>query len=497
MNEISRCCRVLNVKPGASVEEVKQAYHDLVQIWHPDRFSENERLRNATQERLSEINVAYEYLKNNAIQNGFLVDPASASTTETATEFTPSSSPAASSQTSQSPGEEERKESHTAQKNFWGLVSIASVIVGCGVLLYLKVHPAQKAVPALANASNGVPHSNPPFSQPGTPIAKLGVPTAFPSSFASSTDVLAGMAFTNEDGWLQSTNLLSPPFAMRLNVELTNLADVRLSYALGLVIFNWSDRPKELRVHDPRNSSITPTAEEGLLLPGQPQELYWEITTNEMTVIVNGQTRFRAKGNYTVIKGFAGIKPHDGPVSVKAFVLETPRSLDTTSPVPRNHVVVADDMLSSMVPEKNVRVSNDNGAIGVTSGSDSSNRLMSAEKLQPPFIIHTRAKTDARDLRLYWGAGMVIFNWEPNPQELRVHDPLNGQQFGFPGKGLISPNEWHEITWDIEKTGMRLLVDGQLRFQNKKYYSLLAAPVGIGGYNSKVTVDYFSVEKEK
>ena len=94
----------------------------------------------------------------------------------------------------------------------------------------------------------------------------------------------------------------------------------------------------------------------------------------------------------------------------------------------------------------------------------------------------------------YCGAAQVIFNWEIDPKNLRVHDPLTGQTYAVPGKGLISPNEWHAVTWDIESSGMSLFVDGQLRFQNRKDYRTLNANVGIGPSGSKVTVDYFVVQ---
>jgi len=77
-----------------------------------------------------------------------------------------------------------------------------------------------------------------------------------------------------------------------------------------------------------------------------------------------------------------------------------------------------------------------------------------------------------------------------------VHDPLSGQQTPVPGKGLLSPNEWHAVIWEIQNTGMRLFVDGQLRFQNRRDCHTLEASAGKGPAMSKVTVDYFLVEKK-
>jgi hypothetical protein len=507
MTEISRCCRVLEVKHGASLEEVKKVYRDLVQIWHPDRFSGNERLQIKAQEQLKQINLAYEYLIANAFQDGFLVEPAevavmAAPTTEgqAASGPSPSEEAATPEQTSGWPEEEAKIQEEAAPRSlFWALVGVAAVLVGCSVLFYLKIHGrAQNTVSnqssngAVALSAQSSANTNPVLQQIETPTAKPASATLSGSSFPFSKDVLAAMTSTNGGYWLRTTHLLSPPFAMRAKVRLTDLADLRLYYGLGRVIFNWSDHPREMRVHDPRNSNITPVPDQGILLPNQSQELLWEITTNTMSVSVNGRLRFQAKGDYAGIKGYPGISPYEGPVSVVSFTLETPLPLDDTPAAPRDHGSIAGDILSSMIPEKNLRVSNEPDGVALLGG----NRLMSTQVFRPPIVIRTRAKTDALNLRLYCGAGEVIFNWERNPQELRVHDPLSGQQTPVPGKGLLSPNEWHALIWEIQNTGMRLFVDGQLRFQNRRDYHTLEASAGIGPSGSMVTVDYFLVEKK-
>lgn len=61
-DERSRCYELLGVAPGASAGELKAAHRDLVKVWHPDRFSHDPRLREKAQEKLKEINEAYEFL---------------------------------------------------------------------------------------------------------------------------------------------------------------------------------------------------------------------------------------------------------------------------------------------------------------------------------------------------------------------------------------------------------------------------------------------------
>ncbi len=58
-----RYYEILELQPGASREEVKRAYRDLVKIWHPDRFSHDPRLQQKAQDKLKDINEAYERLQ--------------------------------------------------------------------------------------------------------------------------------------------------------------------------------------------------------------------------------------------------------------------------------------------------------------------------------------------------------------------------------------------------------------------------------------------------
>jgi len=61
--KIDRCTEILGLGPGASKEEVEQAYRDLANVWHPDRFANNPRLQEKAEEKLKEINSAYQYIR--------------------------------------------------------------------------------------------------------------------------------------------------------------------------------------------------------------------------------------------------------------------------------------------------------------------------------------------------------------------------------------------------------------------------------------------------
>jgi tetratricopeptide (TPR) repeat protein len=63
MGDMDKYYQALGLNPGASEEEIKEAYRDLVNVWHPDRFSNNPRLREKAEDKLKEINIAYEKLR--------------------------------------------------------------------------------------------------------------------------------------------------------------------------------------------------------------------------------------------------------------------------------------------------------------------------------------------------------------------------------------------------------------------------------------------------
>lgn len=60
MYNMRRCCEILDIRPNASFDEAKQAFRDLVNVWHPDKYSNNPRLMEKADVKLKEINWAWE-----------------------------------------------------------------------------------------------------------------------------------------------------------------------------------------------------------------------------------------------------------------------------------------------------------------------------------------------------------------------------------------------------------------------------------------------------
>jgi curved DNA-binding protein CbpA len=61
---------VLALRPGAAPSEIKEAYRDLVKVWHPDRFGNDLRLRQKAELQLKLITEAYRVLLSNPGVNG-------------------------------------------------------------------------------------------------------------------------------------------------------------------------------------------------------------------------------------------------------------------------------------------------------------------------------------------------------------------------------------------------------------------------------------------
>ena len=50
--DIRQCCDILDLSSQPTAEEIDRHYRDLVNVWHPDRFSGNPRLREKAAARL-------------------------------------------------------------------------------------------------------------------------------------------------------------------------------------------------------------------------------------------------------------------------------------------------------------------------------------------------------------------------------------------------------------------------------------------------------------
>jgi hypothetical protein len=62
--DIQKYFNILELRQNTTPKEAYQAYRDLAAIWHPDRCAHNPRLQQKAEEKLKEINAAYEQVKS-------------------------------------------------------------------------------------------------------------------------------------------------------------------------------------------------------------------------------------------------------------------------------------------------------------------------------------------------------------------------------------------------------------------------------------------------
>jgi curved DNA-binding protein CbpA len=77
-SQISAYLELFDLPDAFTEAQLKQAYHDLVQVWHPDKHSHNERLRQKAEEKMKEINQAYEVLQSRLMNGMFRFDRSTA-----------------------------------------------------------------------------------------------------------------------------------------------------------------------------------------------------------------------------------------------------------------------------------------------------------------------------------------------------------------------------------------------------------------------------------
>lgn len=63
MDTLEDCLEALGLHPGASWDDITTAYRDLMRVWHPDRFPNDQRLKRRAEQESQKINAAMEQLR--------------------------------------------------------------------------------------------------------------------------------------------------------------------------------------------------------------------------------------------------------------------------------------------------------------------------------------------------------------------------------------------------------------------------------------------------
>ena len=69
---LRKCLDLLELAPGATKKDIREAYHELAKVWHPDRFPNDPKLQAKGEAKLKELNVAYKTLITELDRKGSL-----------------------------------------------------------------------------------------------------------------------------------------------------------------------------------------------------------------------------------------------------------------------------------------------------------------------------------------------------------------------------------------------------------------------------------------
>lgn len=119
---------ILEVAETATREEIQRAYRTLARVWHPDRFPNDPELQRKAQDKLKQINAAYEILKSAAFAAG------QATTSQPAPKQQPTPPPSPEPVPSQTPNP---KSPQTATATKYGRFLKTSCSFAVGLLLFV------------------------------------------------------------------------------------------------------------------------------------------------------------------------------------------------------------------------------------------------------------------------------------------------------------------------------------------------------------------------
>ncbi len=162
----------------------------------------------------------------------------------------------------------------------------------------------------------------------------------------------------------------------------------------------------------------------------------------------------KAIQNHAVELYRASLPKLDGLVKELAEKRIEQASLDAASTA-----ILSPELLPFMTPTPGSEVTRTEEGVRIARGG-----IRTPTGYAVPCRIDVIAKTNSTNIRLGFGEkGLVIFNWENNQDELRVHDPLKGSQMAIGGKGKVPANQFVHISWQIEPNRVRIVVDGEER----------------------------------
>jgi len=73
--DLHKYYKILDVTPDTPWEDIKRAYHDMMKVWHPDRFAGDPRLQKIVEEKTKELTHAFKKIEEDYHSIKFYDDP--------------------------------------------------------------------------------------------------------------------------------------------------------------------------------------------------------------------------------------------------------------------------------------------------------------------------------------------------------------------------------------------------------------------------------------
>lgn len=120
-------------------------------------------------------------------------------------------------------------------------------------------------------------------------------------------------------------------------------------------------------------------------------------------------------------------------------------------------------------------------------------QLITKRKYAPPYTVHAVCQINSVNIRFLLCDGVIIFNWEWNPKDMRLEiDGITSGKHRV-ANGEIPANRWTRFRLEVEPDSLAIYVDGELRHVARGTFK--EAPVGLHTYlGGTLRVKEFRVE---
>jgi hypothetical protein len=131
------------------------------------------------------------------------------------------------------------------------------------------------------------------------------------------------------------------------------------------------------------------------------------------------------------------------------------------------------NLAAAQVGKESVRITSPAGSDGLNSA------IVSKKAYQGPLDITLVARTNSTNIRLRaFSNGVVIWNWEVKPNELRVRVPGSSKVYAARVTPL-QPGQWYKLRWMVSQKKMAVLINDKVVFTRQGLFALPSSPVYI------------------